>query len=162
MVEARMLEKTAEVTERILVGDKVDAKLATPPVEPLNIAGRESAGFAPDRFVSPVSERVFGVKLELVDLEIGELFDELQQRFDRWHSSSRNVEHDTAPGKVGPIADRQMGKSRSVFAKELAQRGDARMQAADFPEFDQHSRGIDFQEIAFRMIWRGVSANESY
>lgn len=153
-----MLKEAAEVPERILVWNEVDAKLSAPPVELLNVTGCECAGLLPDRFVSAISERVFGVKLEFVDLEIGEEFDELQQCFQGWHSTPRNVEHDAAPRKVGPIANRQLRKSRSIFAKKLSQRGQACVQALHLAKFDEHSRRINFEEVTFWMIRRGVGA----
>ena len=79
-----------------------------------------------------IGERVFGVKLQLVDFEIGEVFGEVEQRFQFRHAAARNVEHHAAARKIRPVADFQAGQAAAVLAQQLPQRRRGRAQAAGF------------------------------
>src|SRR5207247_2610650 len=76
--QARMFEKVAQVAEGILVWHEVNAELATVRVERPNLGRRQRAPVPPGALVFAVGERVLGVELELVYLEIGQMLNEFE------------------------------------------------------------------------------------
>ena len=105
ILEARVGEKITQVAKGILVRHEVNAEFAAPCVEALNFLGRERAPAMPDAFIFFVGEGVLGIKLQLVDFEIGKLLGEIEQRLQLWHPATRDVEHDAAPREVRPVAN---------------------------------------------------------
>ena len=75
-----MFEPAAQMTERILVWHKIDAELAAARVELADFGGGHCTPASPDGFVAAIGKRVFGVELQFVDLEIGEIIHQLKQR----------------------------------------------------------------------------------
>ena len=68
---------------------------------------------------------MLGVELKFVDLEVGEMIGQLQQRFDLRHAPARNIKHHAPPWKIGLIAYLQTGKPPTEFAEQLPQGRDA-------------------------------------
>src|SRR5690606_19660742 len=98
-------EKFAEMAEGILIRHEIDSKFAATRIKPANLTRGERAPGLPHGLVLAVCKRVFGVELEFVDLEIRQLIDELQQRFNLWNAAARDVEHHAATRKIRPVAD---------------------------------------------------------
>ena len=132
--QSRVFEKIAQMAEGILVRHEVNAEFAAARVEDLDFLRRQRAPALPDGFVFSVGERVFGVKLQLVDFEIGQFFREVEQRFQLRHAAARDVEHHAAPREIRPVADVQAGQAAAKLAQQLPQRRRGRAQAAGFAE----------------------------
>ena len=69
-----------------------------------------------------VRERVLGVELELVDLQLRELLDEPEERGHRRDLVAADVEHDAAGGEVRPVLDPAYGQLVPPLATELHER----------------------------------------
>ena len=120
-------------------------------VELADFLAGQRAPALPDGFIFPVGERVFGVKLQLVDFEIGEMFDQFEQRFELRHAAARNVQHHAPARKIRPVADFQAGQPPAVLAQQLPQRGRRRAQAAGFTEGNFDAIFGNRQCVAFGM-----------
>src|SRR5258708_23015544 len=102
-----MFEKIAQMAEGILIWHEINSEFAAARVEDLNCLGSQCAPALPDGFVLRVGKRVLGVKLQLVDLEIGKFFGEVEQGFQFRHAAARYVEHHAATWKIRPVANFQ-------------------------------------------------------
>ena len=122
------------MAEGILVRHEVNAEFAAARVELADFRAGQRAPALPDGFVFPVGERVLGVKLQLVDFEIGKLFGEVEQRFQLRHAAARNVEHHAATREIRPVADSQAGQAAAILPQQLPQRRRRGAQAAGFAE----------------------------
>ena len=69
---------------------------------------RHRRGIPPDYFVIPICERVLGVELKLIDLQLRQLVDEPKQRRHRRNLVAGDVEHHTADRKVGRVFDQDV------------------------------------------------------
>src|SRR5438309_395532 len=69
LFERRILQPIAQMPERILVRDQVNAQLAAAPIEQQNLFAGQRSPIAPNRFVVAISKGVFRVELEFVDLK---------------------------------------------------------------------------------------------
>ena len=107
-----MFEKTLQVAEGILVGHEVNAKLLAARVELANFLAGQRTPALPDGLVMAVGERVFGIELKFVDLEIGKVLDQFEQCFELGHPAARDVQHHTAPREIRPVADFQTGQTK--------------------------------------------------
>ena len=122
------------MAEGILVRHEVNAEFAAARVELADFRAGQRAPALPDGFVFAIGERVFGVELQFVDFEIGEMFGEIEQRFQLRHAAARDVEHHAAAREIRPVADFQAGQAAAVLAQQLPQRRRGRAQAAGFAE----------------------------
>ena len=95
-LQRRIFEPVTQMSERVLVRHKINAEFAAASVELQNLVTRERPPAAPDGFVISVGERVLGVKLEVIDLQLGQLIDQRQERGRGRHLVTRNIEHDAA------------------------------------------------------------------
>ncbi len=148
------------MTEGILVRHQVNAQFAAARVEDLDFLCRERAPALPDGFIFLVGERVLGVKLQLVDLEIGKFFGKVEQGLQLRHTAARDVEHHAAPCKVRPVADAQAGQAATVFAEQLPERRRGRAQAAGFAEGNLDAGLGNLERITFGMVRRGTGADD--
>src|SRR5881396_710099 len=105
MAELGMFEPMAKMAEGILIGHKIDAEFAATSVEFADIVASDRAPIAPDWFIMRVGEGVLGVDLKFVDLELGEMIDEVEKSRELRHAATRDVEHDSAARKISVIAD---------------------------------------------------------
>ena len=138
----------------ILVRHEVNAQFTAALVEDLDFSGCQRAPALPDGFVFFVGERVLGVKLQLIDLEICQFLREIEQGFQLGHATARDIEHHAASREVRPVADFQAGQLASVFAEQLPQGRLRRPQAAIFTKSYFNSALENRQRVAFGMIGR--------
>ena len=143
VLESAIFEEIAEMAEGVLIGHKVNAQFAAAGVEDADFLAGEGAPALPDGLVIPVGEGVLGVELQFVDLEIGESFDEVEQGGQLGHAAAGDVEHNAAPGEVGPVADFDARQATAVFAEQLAQRGGGGAETIGFAEFDENTLATD-------------------
>src|SRR5437870_12217272 len=121
------------MSKRILVGDQINAQLATARVEQQNFLAAQRAPVAPYRFVIAISERVLSVELKFIDLEICQMLNQLQKSLQFRHAATGNVEHDSAPREVRVIANNRTRQASSKLAQKLAQSGDPHSQSPFMP-----------------------------
>ena len=98
-------QEIPEVSERILVGHEVDAEGAAAGVQLANLGAGQCAPILPDRSVFSIGEGVLGVELEFVDFEVGEAVHQVEQGFELWDATARDVQHHAAPGEIGIIGN---------------------------------------------------------
>src|SRR5438445_11595992 len=93
------------MTERILIWDEIDPKLAATSVQTQDLFGGDRSPGFPHRLVIPICKRVVGVELELIDLEIGEVLDQFQECDEIRKAATRVIEHDRSIAKVREISN---------------------------------------------------------
>jgi hypothetical protein len=98
-------------------------------VELADLVRCKGRGVAPHALVSGIGEGVLGVELKLVDAERREGVHELEKHRLAGHAIPAHVEHVSAHGKVGPIANAianaQGGKLLAVLSSDLLERARA-------------------------------------
>ena len=151
--EPRMFQEIAQVAEGILVRHQVNAEFPAARVELADFLAGQRAPALPDGFVFAIGERVFGVELQFVDFEIGEMFGEFEQRFELRHATAGNVQHHAAARKIRPVADFQAGQPAAVLAQQLPQRGRRRAQAAGFAEGNFDAIFGNRQRVSLSGAW---------
>ena len=102
---------------------------------------------------------MFGVKLQLVELEIGEAPGEFEQRFEPGHATPRNVEHHATTREIRPVVDYQAGQAAVVLPQQLSHCCHGHPQASGFAEFNSYAFAINRDRVAFGMVGRGIAAN---
>ena len=152
----RMFKKESQVAEGVLIRHEVNAKFATARIELADFLASQCAPALPDEFVVAIGERMLGVKLQLVDFEIGEMFREVEERFQLWHAPARNVQHHSTARKIRPVTDFQAWQAATVLSQQLPQGCRCSAQAASLSEGNLNSCFGNRQRVAFRMIWLGI------
>src|SRR5882724_10700998 len=117
------------MAERILVRNEIDSQFTAARVEFFDFTACNWPPTVPDCAIITVGERVFGIELEFVDLKDCQSFDQMKQSFEIWNAASGNVQHDTAPGKIGKVPDHQTRQSPPIFMEQLPQSGECSPQA---------------------------------
>src|ERR1043166_4785853 len=84
--QRRVFEPATQMAERILVWHEVNAQFAATRIKLANLPAGQSPPTAPHGLVIAIGERVLDVELKLVDLEIGQMFDELEKRLQLRHA----------------------------------------------------------------------------
>ena len=117
----RQFEPAPHVPEAILVGDKLDEPFAAVGVQFEDLLSGDRRGFRPDSRVIAIGEGVFGIQLELVDLEAGEPIDQIKQRFHRRNFIAADIEHDAARREIGIVFDSEQWQFRAVRLEKLGE-----------------------------------------
>ena len=100
----RVLQPARHVAEAVLVRDELDVARRAVLVELLDLRGGHRARLPPHHLVPGIREGVLRVELEVVDLPLRQPIDDREQRLERRHLVSGDVEHHAADRKVGPVA----------------------------------------------------------
>ena len=88
----RVPEPLLHVSERVLVGDKLDSPRMAVVVESTHLVRRHGTRFAPDSLMPLVGERMLRIELELVVAERRHDVHDPVQRLHRRHFAPRNIE----------------------------------------------------------------------
>ncbi|MPN31686.1 hypothetical protein SDC9_179160 [bioreactor metagenome] len=97
---------------------------------------------------------MLGVELELVNLEAGKVFDQIQQRRQVRYPAARDVQHDATPGEIGVILNSQAWQAIPIFAQELAERSAGGAQTRDITIEHSDALTANHQDISLRFSGR--------
>ena len=103
-------QPVVEVAEDVLAGHEVDEAGGGVVLEFFDLLGGERGGVLPDALVTAEGEGVFGVELQLVELEARHRVDDVAEVVHGRHAVAADVEQVAAGGQVGPVFDGEAGQ----------------------------------------------------